>query len=96
MHAAAVPVLMSAMVKAPLVRARSPKVRPRIGDLMAALAAQGVEPVGAVFAHHSENEPGHLQFRIGCKGLGTRAGYRTRETILRMKPQCPPAGVSSF
>ena len=25
---------------------------PAVGELMAALAAQGVEPVGAVFAHH--------------------------------------------
>ena len=30
---------------------------PAIGELMSALAAQGVEPVGAVFAHHHQDEP---------------------------------------
>src|SRR5260370_17519750 len=38
-----------------------------VGELMAALAAQGVEPVGAVFAHHLKMSPDTFDFELGVK-----------------------------
>jgi effector-binding domain-containing protein len=38
---------------------------PAVGELMAALAAQGVEPVGAVFAHHLKMSPDTFDFELG-------------------------------
>lgn len=40
---------------------------PAVGELMSALAAQGVEPVGAVFAHHLKFAPGIFDFELGVK-----------------------------
>jgi effector-binding domain-containing protein len=40
---------------------------PAIGELMAALAAQGVEPVGAVFAHHLKMSADTFDFELGVK-----------------------------
>lgn len=40
---------------------------PAVGELMAALAAQGVEPIGAVFAHHLKTSPGVFDFELGVK-----------------------------
>lgn len=40
---------------------------PAVGELMTALAAQGVEPVGAVFAHHLKMSPGIFDFELGVK-----------------------------
>ena len=40
---------------------------PAVGELMSALAAQGVEPVGAVFAHHLKFSPGVFDFELGVK-----------------------------
>jgi effector-binding domain-containing protein len=40
---------------------------PAVGELMAALAAQGVEPVGAVFAHHLKMSPDIFDFELGVK-----------------------------
>jgi effector-binding domain-containing protein len=40
---------------------------PAVGELMATLAAQGVEPVGAVFAHHLKMAPGTFDFELGVK-----------------------------
>ena len=40
---------------------------PAVGELMAALAAQGVEPVGAVFAHHLKMTPDTFDFELGVK-----------------------------
>src|SRR5260370_41877197 len=38
-----------------------------VGELMAALAAQGVEPVGAVFAHHLKMSPDIFDFELGVQ-----------------------------
>src|ERR1700730_16517504 len=38
---------------------------PAVGELMAALAAQGVQPVGAVFAHHLKMSPDICDFELG-------------------------------
>lgn len=40
---------------------------PTIGELMAALAAQSVEPIGAVFAHHIKMSPEIFDFELGVK-----------------------------
>jgi effector-binding domain-containing protein len=36
-----------------------------VGELMAALAAQGVKPVGALFAHHLTMSPETFDFELG-------------------------------
>jgi effector-binding domain-containing protein len=54
----------------PLTVARSEMMKvfgPAVGELMAALAAQGVEPVGAVFAHHLRMSPDTFDFELGVK-----------------------------
>jgi effector-binding domain-containing protein len=38
---------------------------PAVGELMTVLAAQGVEPVGAVFAHHLKMSPDTFDFELG-------------------------------
>jgi len=38
---------------------------PAVGELMTVLAAQGVEPVGAVFAHHLNMSPDTFDFELG-------------------------------
>src|SRR6266853_4304368 len=40
---------------------------PAVGELMAALAAQGVEPVGAVFAHQLKMSPDIFDFELGVQ-----------------------------
>src|ERR1700730_17158993 len=40
---------------------------PAVGELMAALAARRVEPVGAVFAHHLKMSPDNFDFELGVK-----------------------------
>jgi effector-binding domain-containing protein len=40
---------------------------PAVAELMAALAEQGVEPVGAVFAHHLKMSPDFFYFELGVK-----------------------------
>jgi effector-binding domain-containing protein len=40
---------------------------PAVGELMAALARQGVEPVGGVFAHHLKMSPESFDFELGVK-----------------------------
>ena len=40
---------------------------PAAGELMAVLAAQGVAPVGAVFAHHVRTSPDIFDFELGVR-----------------------------
>src|SRR5689334_1538916 len=40
---------------------------PAVGELMTTLAAQGVEPVGSVFAHHLKMTPDTFDFELGVK-----------------------------
>ncbi len=40
---------------------------PAVGELMAALAAQGVKPESAVFAHHIKMSPEIFDFELGVK-----------------------------
>src|SRR3977135_1817272 len=52
---------------------------PAVGELMSALAAQGVEPVGAVFAHHLKMSPDTFDFELGVKvSSGIKATGRVR------------------
>jgi effector-binding domain-containing protein len=38
---------------------------PAIGEVMAAVAAQGIAPVGPVFSHHFRMDPGTFDFEVG-------------------------------
>jgi effector-binding domain-containing protein len=40
---------------------------PAVGELMAALAEQGVKPASAVFAHHLKMSPDTFDFELGVK-----------------------------
>ena len=40
---------------------------PAVGELLTVLAEQGVEPVGAVFAHHLKMTPDMFDFELGIK-----------------------------
>jgi effector-binding domain-containing protein len=40
---------------------------PAVGELMAELARQGVQPMGAVFAHHLQMSPERFDFELGVK-----------------------------
>jgi effector-binding domain-containing protein len=61
----------AAVIHLTIPRAEMMKVfGPAVGELMKALAAQGVEPVGAVFAHHLRMTPDVLDFELGVKVSG--------------------------
>lgn len=52
---------------------------PAVGELMIALAKQGVEPVGAVFAHHLKMSPDDFDFELGVKvALPVKAAGRVK------------------
>ena len=40
---------------------------PAVAELMAVLAAQGVDPIGAVFAHHLKMSPDTFDFELGVR-----------------------------
>ena len=40
---------------------------PAVGELMSVLATQGVEPIGAVFAHHLKMSPDAFDFELGVR-----------------------------
>lgn len=53
---------------------------PAVGELMAALAEQGVKPSSPVFAHHLKMSLDTFDFRIGRESCGACKGNWTRET----------------
>ena len=58
----------AAVIRLTIPRSEMMKVfGPAVGELMTALAAQGVEPVGAVFAHHLKMSPDTFDFELGVK-----------------------------
>ena len=58
----------AAVIRLTVPRSEMMKVfGPAVGELMAALAAQGVKPVGAVFAHHLKMSPDNFDFELGVK-----------------------------
>jgi effector-binding domain-containing protein len=58
----------AAVIRLTIPRSEMMKVfGPAVGELMAALAAQGVEPIGAVFAHHLKMAPDTFDFELGVK-----------------------------
>ena len=62
---------------------------PAVGELMAAVATQGLEPVGAVFAHHLKMSPDIFDFELGVKVSAPL------KAIGRVKPgQLPAAKVA--
>jgi len=58
----------AAVIRLTIPRSEMMKVfGPAVGELTAALAAQGVEPVGAVFAHHLKMSPDIFDFELGVQ-----------------------------
>jgi effector-binding domain-containing protein len=58
----------AAVIRLTIARSEMMKVfGPAVGELMAELNAQGVEPVGGVFAHHLKMTPGTFDFELGVK-----------------------------
>jgi hypothetical protein len=58
----------AAVIRLTIPRSEMMKVfGPAVSELMAALAAQGAEPVGAVFAHHLKMSPDTFDFELGVK-----------------------------
>src|SRR5882757_7917642 len=58
----------AAVIRLTIPRSEMMKVfGPAVGELMATLAAQGVEPVGAVFSHHLKMAPDTFDFELGVK-----------------------------
>ena len=52
---------------------------PAVSELMSTLAAQGVEPIGAVFAHHMEITQDTFDFELGVKvSVPVKAAGRVR------------------
>lgn len=58
---------------------------PAVGELMSTLAAQGIEPVGAVFAHHLKPPGPVFDFELGVKVTAPVAATG------RVKPGALPA-----
>ena len=58
----------AAVIRLTIPRSEMMKVfGPAVGELMAVLAAQGVEAIGAVFAHHLKMSPDTFDFELGVK-----------------------------
>src|SRR6266851_3155594 len=58
----------AAIIRLTIPRSEMMKVfGPAVGELMAALAAQGVKPVDAVFAHHLKMSPDTFDFELGVQ-----------------------------
>jgi effector-binding domain-containing protein len=58
----------AAVIRPAIPRSEMMKVfSPAVGELMAALAVQGVEPVGSVFAHQLRMPPDTFDFELGVK-----------------------------
>ena len=70
---AAPEIIMTNVQEAAVIRLTIPRSEmmkvfgPAVGELMAALATKGVEPVGAVFAHHLKMSPDIFDFELGVK-----------------------------
>lgn len=60
------PKLLTAAIRFTVPRAEMAKVMgPAIGELMAALAAQGLAPAGPVFSYHFRMDPAVFDFEVG-------------------------------
>ena len=78
--------LLAAVIHIVTPRAEMLKVfEPAVGELMATLSAQGLEPAGAIFVHHMRMAPGVFDFELGVPVLKT-----VRESG-RVKPGLLPA-----
>lgn len=58
----------AAVIRLTIPRGEMPSVfGPAVGELLVTLDNQGVEPVGAVFAHHLTLSPDNFDFELGIK-----------------------------
>lgn len=77
----------AAVVPITCAREDMPKVfGPAVQELFAVLGAQGIETVGAVFAHHLRMPPGQFVFELGVQVLAPVAASG------RVQPGSLPAG----
>ena len=59
---------VAAVIRLTVARSEMMKVfGPAVGELMSVLATQGVEPIGAVFAHHLKMSPDSFDFELGVR-----------------------------
>jgi effector-binding domain-containing protein len=76
----------AAVIPLDIARSEMPQVfGPAVAELMAALQAQGVEPIGSVFAHHLRMASDRFTFELGVKVAGSVAATG------RMRPGELPA-----
>jgi effector-binding domain-containing protein len=75
---------------------------PAVGELMAALAAQGIKPAGAVFAHHLKMSPDTFDFELGVtvsaqvKAAGrVKPGHLPAAKVARAVYSGPYEGLSA-
>jgi effector-binding domain-containing protein len=80
------PAQATAVIHLTIPRADMPKVMgPGIAELMGALAAQGITPAGAIFAHHFQITPESFDFELGVPVS------RTVQPVGRVRPGQLPA-----
>ena len=80
------PVQAAAVIHLNVRRSEMMKIfGPAIAELMAVLAAQGVQPLGAVFAHHLAMTPEFFDFELGVRISGPL------KAAGRVKPGALPA-----
>lgn len=61
----------AAVIHLSIARAEMPKVMgPAIGEVLAAVRAQGIGPAGALFAHHLKMTPETFDFELGFPVTG--------------------------
>ena len=80
----------AAVIRLTVPRSEMMKVfGPAVGELMAALAAQGVAPIGAVFAHHLKMSPDIFDFEFVAFAIVDRLarhnGCRSSKTHRRLR-----------
>jgi effector-binding domain-containing protein len=75
---------------------------PGIGELMAAVAAQGIAPTGPVFSHHLKMDPAIFDFEIGVPVAApiaaagrVRAGSLPAATVARTVYRGPYEGLGA-
>jgi effector-binding domain-containing protein len=62
------PAQQAAVIRLTILRSEMPKMfGPAVGELLAELHNQGIEPVGAIFAHHFRITPDTFDFELGIK-----------------------------
>lgn len=97
------PAQLTAVIKLAIPRDQIRHVMgPGIGELMAAVAAQGIAPTGPVFSHHFKMDPAIFDFEIGVPVAAplaatgrVTAGSLPAATVARTTYHGPYEGLAS-